>query len=122
MIMDEKPKFCGTCGSPLRDKAKFCGKCGERIQVAVDKQANAPPQYDADEGKKHEPTRSFFKGKKKIIWVLATVLALYSFAGTGLANIVPHAGISILQLGGLGLLLVGIGYFVYQSINGKGKK
>jgi len=34
-IMSNKPKFCGKCGSSLKDNVKFCTNCGTEINSDV---------------------------------------------------------------------------------------
>ena len=34
--MANLPKFCSSCGAPLREGAKFCAKCGAKIVVPVE--------------------------------------------------------------------------------------
>ena len=36
-------KFCGNCGSPLKDIAIFCGVCGARVPAGRAAEAPAPP-------------------------------------------------------------------------------
>jgi len=39
-------KFCGNCGSPLKDIAIFCGGCGAKVPAGRTAEAPAPPVVD----------------------------------------------------------------------------
>ena len=68
-------KICANCGATLSDEMIFCNKCGARYRegAPVPTAATAVPVYNT------APTAKP-KAKKNLMWLVALVLAIVSFA------------------------------------------